>query len=252
MTRLRNVVAMALLNVTVPAAFGQSAAAKVVAGSEHCQAVHYPGGWRATKSMKKAHMNHFLFDYPYEFRKTAAISQEYLVAAVDQIGSHRDYSPNIFWVNLRSGKVHDATHTEWESGQPVPQTRQMKGRPYEPKTEEGVLFHDRLLRKSGPQWPIPGEHARISPDEKWIAVQSWEGQDYANGDIIAPRGGHGRFFIDLYEVSSGRKFAAIGGTEKGTLRADEPLMLTFWLESHYFIVQLGSHLERMLVCEVPT
>jgi hypothetical protein len=156
-------------------------------------------------------------------------------------------------VNLRSGKARNATQSEWESGQAVPQTRHIKGRFDEPKTVEGVLFHDRSFRKSGPKWPlITSEYARILPDEKWIAVQSWEGQDYGNGDIIAPRGGHGKFFVDLYEVLSGRKFVAIAGTERDTLEADEPLGLTFWLEFRYFIVQLGSHLERMLVCEVPT
>jgi hypothetical protein len=94
MTRLCNVVALVLLNVTLPATFGQSASAKIVAGSEHCREVHFPGGWRPTKSMRKAYMDHFLFGYPYEFRKAAVGPQEYLVAAVDQIGSHREYNPN--------------------------------------------------------------------------------------------------------------------------------------------------------------
>jgi hypothetical protein len=112
MTRLRNVVAMALLNVTVPVAFGQSASAKIVAGSEHCREVHFPGGWLRTKGMKKAYMDHFLFGYPYEFRNAVVGPQEYLVAAVDHIGSHREYSPNKFSVNLRSGMVRSATQAE--------------------------------------------------------------------------------------------------------------------------------------------
>jgi hypothetical protein len=122
---------------------------------------------------------------------------------------------------------------------------------YEPTTEKGVLFEGVVFPKSGPQWPIPGEQARVSPDRRLIAVQSWEGQDYRNGNIVAPKSKPGKFFIDLYEVSSGRRFAAIEGVHKGSLRADVPLMLTGWLQSRYFIVQLGSHLEQMLVCEVP-
>jgi len=184
--------------------------------------------------------------------KTARITQEYLVAAVDgaYLRPPRDYSPNKLWVSLQSGKVRSATQTEWESGQLVPQSSYIKGRSYEPKTEEGVLLEGKLFRKSGPQWPILGEHARISPDEKWLAVQSWQGQDYGNGDIIAPWGKPGRFFIDLYEVSSGQRVAVIEGIHRDDLRADVPLTVTFWLESRYFLVQLGSHLERMLVCEV--
>jgi len=115
-------------------------------------------------------VDHFLFGYPYEFRKAAAGPQEYLVAAVDQIGSHREDSPDKFWVSLRSGKVRSATQTEWESGRLVPQSSHIKRRPYEPKTEEGVLFDGKLFRKSGPQWPLSAEEGRISPDGKWIAV----------------------------------------------------------------------------------
>ena len=168
MTRICNVVVLALLSILmVPAAFAQSASATVVAGSDYCREIHFPGGWKPTKRMQKAQQNHFarfLFGSLYEFRKTSADSQEYLVAAVDQIGAHRDCSPNKFWANLRSGKVRSATQGEWESSQPVQQTSYIKGRFDEPKTNDGVLLHERLFRKSGPQWPIPGEHARISPD----------------------------------------------------------------------------------------
>jgi hypothetical protein len=173
--------------VLVSTAFGQSASATVLAGSEHCRAVHFLGGWQRTTGMKRGQMEHFLFGYPYEFRKAPTAASEYMVAAVDQIGSHREYSPNKFWVNLRSGKVRSARQIEWESGQLVQQSSHVKGRFDEPKTEEGVLVEGKLFRKSGPQWPIPGEHARVSPNEKWIAVQSWEGHDYRNGDIVAPR-----------------------------------------------------------------
>jgi hypothetical protein len=211
------------------------------------------------RDMKRAYIDHFLFGSLYEFRKTAAIAQEYLVAALeDDTASPRSYSVNKFWVNLRSGQVRRATQAEWEEGALVRQSSPIRGPFFETETEKGarsedsVRFQGKLFRKSGPQWPLSAEDGRISPNGKLIAVQSWEGRDYHTGDIIAPRGGHGKFFIDLYDVSSGRRFTAIEGEERGTLRADEPLMLTFWLESRYFIVQLGSHLEQMLVCEVPT
>jgi hypothetical protein len=243
-------VILALSNfVAAPVAFPQSASAKVVAGAAHCREIHFPR-WHATKAMKKAYMGRYLYGWLYEFRRTTPASHEYLAAARD---GFRGYSPNKFSVNLGTGRVRDATQAEWDSGAVVPQITQPKGVFLPPKTDEGVLFRDRLFQKSGPQWPlITFEYARISPNEDWIAVQSWEGRDYANGDIIAPRGGHGKFFIDLYDVSSGRKTVAIAGKERDTLEADGPLGLTFWLESRYFIVQLGSHLERMLVCEVPT
>ena len=125
--------------------------------------------------------------------------------------------------------MRSATQTEWESGQLVPQSSHIKGRSYEPKTEESVLLEGKLFRKSGPQWPILGEDTRISPDEKWLAVQSWEGQDYRNGDIFAPRGKPGKFSIDLYEVSFGRRLVAVEGEHRGSLRADVPLTVTFWL-----------------------
>jgi hypothetical protein len=260
MNRIRNHVVVLLVSLSsAPVALGQTASAKVVAGSEHCREIHFPGGWKPTKGMQKAQQNHFArFDFGsfYEFRKTTGVTQEYLVAAVDGgMAPPRDYSPNKFWVNFRSGNVRHATQAEWDSGIVVPQRRHTKGVILPPQTDDGVLFRDRLFQKSGPQWPlITFEWARLSPDQKWVAVQSWEGKDYANGlgIIFPPRGGHGKFFIDLYEVSSGRKLAAIAGAERDTLEADEPLGLTFWIASRYFIVPLGSHIERMLVCEVAT
>jgi hypothetical protein len=95
MIRRCKVVVLALLNVTFSAACGQSASAKIVAGAEHCREIHFLGGWKPTKGMKKAQQNHFahfLFGSFYESRQTTAGPREYLVAAVDQIGSHIEYS----------------------------------------------------------------------------------------------------------------------------------------------------------------
>ena len=200
------------------------------------------------------HFAHFYFGSFYEFRKTAGINQEYLVAAVDGgLTPPRDYSPNKFWVNFRSGKVRDATQAEWNSGVAVPPDRSTKGPFFRPQANEPISFEGKLFRKSGPKWPIVP--ALVSPDRRWIAVQSWDGKDYTDQGInirfLPELWEHGRFFIDLYDVSSGRKLAAIAGTERGLLRADGALQ-TYWLKSRYFIFQLGSHLERMLVCEVPT
>jgi hypothetical protein len=54
MTRICNVVVLALLSILmVPAAFAQSASATVVAGSDYCREIHFPGGWKSTKGMQK-------------------------------------------------------------------------------------------------------------------------------------------------------------------------------------------------------
>src|ERR1700730_10524397 len=91
-----HLVVLVLLNfLTAPVAFGQSASAKVVVGSEHCREIRFPGGWKPTKGMQKGQQNHLAhFDYGsfYEFRKTAGITQEYLVAGVDGGLRPRDYS----------------------------------------------------------------------------------------------------------------------------------------------------------------
>ena len=262
MNKTRRHLFLGLLIVTsAPAAFGQTASAKVTSGSEYCHAVHFPGGWRPTKAMKDAYQNHFMFGSPYEFRKNTVTTQEYLVAAVDGgYNPPRNYSPNKSWVDLRSGRVRDATQPEWDSGVLIRQSFRARGPYFEPEPANGVasgdavLLQGKLFRKSGPQWPLSAEYARVSPDGNWIAVQSWDGKNYANGNIplLGPHGGSGEFFIDLYGVSSGRRFASIAGEEHDTLEADEPLGPTFWLESRYFILKLGSHLEKMLVCEVPT
>ena len=105
--RCRNLSALALLTLAADSAvFGQTASAKVTLGSEYCHPVHFQGGWRPTKGMKQAYQDHFMFGDPYEFRETARSTQEYLVAAVEH---GKEYSPNKFWVNLRSGHVRDAS-----------------------------------------------------------------------------------------------------------------------------------------------
>ena len=93
-------------------------------------------------------MDHFLYGSNYEFRKTTAIAQEYLVAAVD--GFAKDHSGNKFWVNFRSGEVRRATQAEWEEGMVVPPGPRVRGPFYEPKTEEGLFFSRQAVSKT---WP---------------------------------------------------------------------------------------------------
>src|SRR5215471_9816998 len=103
MSRIRNHFVVLLVSFSsAPVAFGQTASAKVIAGSDHCREIHFPGGWKPTKGMQKAQQNHFahfLSGSLYEFRKTAPATQNYLVAALENyIASPRNYSVNKFWV----------------------------------------------------------------------------------------------------------------------------------------------------------
>lgn len=153
MNRIRShpLVLVLLSFLAAPVAFGQTASAKVVAGSEHCREIHFPGGWKPTKDMKKAYLDHFIFGGLYEFRTTAALSHEYLVAALeDDVASPKEYSVNKFWVNFRSGKVRDATQGEWDRAWRVPQSRSTKAAFFQLQGNEAISFEGKPFPKSGP------------------------------------------------------------------------------------------------------
>jgi hypothetical protein len=125
----------------------------------------------------------------------------------------------------------------------------------EPRKGEDYVFRQKAYRKSGPRWPVAGDDVRVSPDEKWIAVQSWEGTDYRDGASIGPApsplDARSRFFIDLYDVKSGERIISLDGVDHDFTSGDAPLHSTFWIEPDFFVVPLGVAREKTLICQMP-
>ena len=115
------------------------------------------------------------------------------------------YSPSKYRVELGDiGRVRPATQQEWDTAFPVPLGDRFRPTLQQPRHGDNFVFRQRTFKKSGPKWPALGVDARISPDERWIAVQSWQGSDYRDGFAFftpgALFGTASRFFVDLYEV----------------------------------------------------
>ncbi len=102
--------------------------------------------------------------------------------------------------------------------------------------------------KSGEVWVQPsGDATRLSPDQAWLVLQS-----------RARKGERGptRMFLDVFNADTGGKVLKFEGTYSNTIGSsvysidpDDYLAQTAWLTERYFIVPLGEHKERCLVCE---
>ena len=236
----------------VPHLFGASAAAVVTYGDEHCRTIRFRTGWHVSAAMGEVDQ--------FEFRKTEPATERYLVAVVipgaRSARPSKEYSASKFWVDLGdTTQVWPATEEEWNRAIPAPLGERFRLGLQHSRRGDSFVFRQKAFKRSGPKWPVPGDDARISPDEKWIAVQSWQGSDYRDGDSLFLPGSlfgtPSRFFVDLYEVESGDKIAAFDGVDHDFSAGDAPLLHSFWLDSRFFFLPLGSRREKFLVCEVP-
>jgi hypothetical protein len=112
--------------------------------------------------------------------------------------------------------------------------------------EQSLPFHGFQLNKSGRIWP--GEYARLSPDKSWIVLLSSSGT-VAKRDEFFIFGGRdkGNLFFDVYNADSGKKQVTISATYRD-IEPGNAINQSVWMES-YFIIPLGEHRERCLVCD---
>ena len=237
----------------VPNLSGASAAATVTYGDEYCRTIRFRTGWHVPAMTGQID--------ELEFRRTEPDTERYAVAAVIPHGSSvrrskKEYSANKFWVDLGdSAQVWPASLDDWDRAMPAPVGDRFWLGLQHSRRGDTFVFQQKPFKRSGPKWPVPGDDARISPDEKWIAVQSWQGNDYRDMDSLTLMGSMfgapSRFFVDVYEVGSGDKLASFDGVDHDFSAGDAPLLHSFWLDSRFFIVPLGARRQKLLVCEVP-
>ena len=191
---------------SAPQLLGASAVV-VTHGDERCQTVRFPNGWQlARQEVREIEQ--------LEFRRPESKSAGYVVAAA---GSARrgtkTYGLNKFLIELReNARVRLATQREWETSVPAPIGERFRFQ-LQRRNTDSLVFRQREFKKSGPKWPDVGVDVRISPDERWIAVQSWQGIDYRNMEsLLSPGtffGTPSRFFVDVYDVQSGEQVIAV-------------------------------------------
>lgn len=198
-----------------------------------------------------------LYYQKHEFRVTGVLGTRFLVAGVARSPwdeKPQRYTTNKYEVDLsdRNAPVVPATEAMWQDSAIVPQTKKDIPRPYNERySTQPVQINGHRLSWTGERW----DDIRVSPDRAWVVLQSWTGRD-AEGtsegwDIDLSwgllAGFKGKLFWDVFNADTGQKLFTIKG--KYNRSAGDIIQESAWLTERYFIVPIGEHRDRCLVCE---
>jgi hypothetical protein len=143
--------------------------------------------------------------------------------------------------------VLPASEDAWEQATPVPLT-QKPAVVFDPKPNQPLEFNGFKFAKIGEVW----NESRLSPDRTWIVIQSWSGRaDYSEGPLSTaclPFGCRGKLFFEVFNADTGRRISTIVGTYSGP-NPGGLIRQTAWVAERYFLIPLGEHRKRCLVCE---
>jgi len=215
---------------------------------EYCHIVRFPKGWGFQRPADEDEA-FFGITYgyaDYEFRVEGLLGTRFLVGAFTPYhGRHYD-STNRYRLNLSdpSAPVLPASLQDWNAAAVVPLARKSLFSNFGVHYPEQATFNGFEYKKSGDRWILEKAATRLSPDSSWLVLQSatrikdhFPWVDYA-------------LFFDVFSTVTGRKLFTLQGTYPGI--GDSPegcLDKTAWLTERYFIVPLGRHRERCVVCE---
>ncbi len=217
---------------------------------EYCHIVRFPQGWTVpAPSRPGAYPLFYGFDSSYEFRVPGLLETTFLVGGL--ILPEKEYTINKYKVDLAYGSIAvAATEKEWRDGTKITDSRESDRKTF---ANVHIVRNDQLLpfngfqfAKSGDFWD--GAHARLSPDKSRIVVLSSSGK-VANRDEFTIFGGRdiGKLFFDVYNADTGKKLITVTATYRD-VEPGHAINQSIWVE-HYFIVPLGEHRERCLVCD---
>jgi hypothetical protein len=212
---------------------------------QYCHIVRFPQGWAMQRLDDEGDPLSFRYGSEYEFRVEGVLSTRFLVGGFQTWVRRRYDTTNRYKVDLSdsTAPVLSASREAWESAAVVPLIRKSAFPPSgRVPSEKLAELHGFQFGKSGDIWCQPSDCAsRLSPDQAWLVLQS---RSRANAD------GHTKVSFDIFNADTGSKVITIVGIHEG--RGDDPdgaLSRTAWVTERYFIVPLGEHKERCLVCE---
>jgi hypothetical protein len=223
---------------------------------EYCHIVQFSQGWVVAQfDGRGQYLGNFLRDY--EFRVTGELRTRFLVAGVVDAGfeQQRRYTTNKYEVNLSDPKalVRSASDEAWQSAATVPTARKRVFVASSLLTDDKAIeFHNFLFTKFGDHWAL--DNSLLSPDQAWLVLQSWTGTaevpsehgiTFDWGTIFGYRG---KLFFDVFNADNGKKLLTIQG-RYATGNPGGVIGRTAWLTERYFIVPMGEHSERCLVCD---
>ena len=168
------------------------------------------------------------------------------------------YSDNRFAVNPDGPlQIKLVTDEEWYSSEKLLQSYYFINE-WDPQatTTEGVRYNERVYRKSGETWG--NEVALVSPRKTRIAVFSYTSREKVSKSFIPglqnTEPGSGEVFLDIYDISSGEKVAAVRSPYGRKPNGFAPSMIfgaSIWIEDRYIVMPLDPDLERALLGVFP-
>ncbi len=166
----------------------------------------------------------------------------------------RIYSPTKYAVLFGSGKVRNATDQEWDQADPYLNFRVTANNPGRGlKPDQKLFYLGKDFPKTGSKWPLSMEISRVSQDGSFLAVNSWDGivegcdlNELCWGETI-----RGRYFVDIYNVTSVQLVLHIGGEFHG-IDPDSMFRDSAWISKSYFVLPLDweNRFRQFIVCDV--
>ncbi len=217
------------------------------ASKQYCHIVQFPQGWKPRKFTEDGEILFFDPGSDYEFRTAGDLSTQVLVAGFTEFVGTNYYTNNRYKVDLSDPNVRVVAvgPQTWKSAAVLPFGRKnifRTGRP--PGSSEDAEFHGFQFRKTGEFWALDG--SRLSPDGAWLVLQS-----SGRASETAPCGWTAQVFFDFFNADTGAKIFSLEGTFTSNVDNDPETVLatTGWVTERYFIIPLGRHKERCVVCE---
>jgi hypothetical protein len=222
----------------------------------YCHIIRFPQGWIypifATGPSVRPHSYDYNSGSDYEFRASGPVGSKFLISGVNILGEGRFYTNNQYEIDLtdREAVPQPASGEAWQAAKAIPLSRHdlMARSPL--REDAPFRFRERAFARSGKWWSLYS--SRLSPSQTWLALQSKTEIETYVGEVGSPFGGTGRYkgklFWDIFNAETGKKVLTITGTYLDT-SPDYAIHNAAWLTDRYFIIALGEHRERCLVCE---
>jgi hypothetical protein len=165
------------------------------------------------------------------------------------------YSPARYWIDLATGRVRKASEGDWMDADPYFILRDSTLQEDREMRPDGrLVYRDKEFSRKGVHWPLTSRHAaRVSPDGAFLAVNGWDGDVNAGGDLADIfNGGHieGNYYVEIYDVGSATLALSLTGRFKGIDPGDF-FQLSAWISKRYYLLPLNTlNLNRFVLCDV--
>lgn len=213
---------------------------------ERCHIVRFPRGWRIPPIENYGQRVGIDYRSEYEFRVSGLLGTRFLVGTYTAGINSRYYSANHYRVDLSDPTAHVATAdpAEWDAAFVVPLSRKEILSTFGPgKPPNNVEFNGFPFTRSG-SWEAAFSWSRLSPDSSWLVLHS-----VSDEKVHFPWVDYSVFF-DTFNARTGTKLFTLKGKYSGVGDAPFDVMeRAAWLTERYFVIPLGKHKERCVVCE---